>query len=110
MVDLDGECTPPRRFILPCKPGNVSNTSASGNVTEHHPHKLIPGIELSGVPVGIVSLDDGRKCGTDYQVIDKLRTQWQVAVRRLVHFSFSPASVAAGSYELNLLFCFPVFC
>lgn len=57
------------------EPGDVSNTSASGNVTERHPLKVIPGVKLFGVSAGIVSLDDGRKCGMAYQVIGKLRAQ-----------------------------------
>ncbi len=58
------------------EPGDVPGTSASGNVTERHSHKVIPGIVLFGVSVGIVSLDDGRKYCRAYQVIDKLRAQW----------------------------------
>ena len=38
--------------------------------------QVIPGIELFGVPVGVICLDDGRKCSMAYQIIDKLRTQW----------------------------------
>ena len=56
--------------------GDIPNTSAAGNVTERHLNKVVPGIELIGVPEGVIGLDDGRKCGVAYQVIDKLRAQW----------------------------------
>ena len=48
----------------------------SESVTEGHPDKVIPGIELFGVPVGVICLDDGRKCSMAYQIIDKLSAQW----------------------------------
>ena len=56
------------------KPGDIPNTSATGNVTESHPDKMIPGIELFGVSVGMIRSDNGRKCAMAYQIVDKLCT------------------------------------
>ena len=54
--------------------GNVTNATTTGNVTESHPDKMIPGIELFGISVGMIRSDNGRKCAMAYQIVDKLRT------------------------------------
>ena len=54
--------------------GNVANATTTGNVTESHPDKMIPGIELFGISVGMIRSDDRRKCAMANQIVDKLRT------------------------------------
>lgn len=55
---------------------NVTNASATGNVAERHPNKMVPGVELFGVSVGLMLSDNGEKCAMAYQIVDKSGTQW----------------------------------
>ena len=58
------------------EPSYITDSPATGNVAERHPDKVVPGVELFGVSVGVMLSDNGRKCGMAYQIVDKLGAQW----------------------------------